>query len=149
MKAAVSEAIAEEEIQNAIALGLFDDGFRLERWKYPILIADVASVKQPLRFLLRFDFTDYDEYAVQLRLIDGDGAEIFSPFPLRNGGVFPDHQPAALPQFFCINGTRDYYTHQGHIPRVSGETWEAHRAPLPARAVIAEVRRKFTSGEWT
>jgi hypothetical protein len=102
-----------------------------------------------MRFRLRFDFTNYDEQAVQLRLVDPQGQETFNSFPLRNGGAFPDHQPASLPQFFCITGTRDYYTHQGHIPRVIGEGWQEHRATQRAHIVIAEVRRKFASGEWT
>jgi len=149
MKAAVSEAIAADEIQNAIALGLFGDPFRLESWTYPTLIVDAASVRRPLRFHLRFDFTDYDQHAVQLRLVDEHGVECFAPFPLRNDGIFPDHEPAGLPQFFCITGTRDYYTHQGHLPQLTGVSWENHRASHPARIVIAEVRRKFASGEWT
>ena len=100
MRADVSEAIAEEELQNAIALGIFDGAFRLEGWKYPTLIVDVASVKRPLRFRLRFDFTDYYEHALQLRLLDDQGVETFDPFPQRNGGGFPNHVPAGLPQFF-------------------------------------------------
>ncbi|HEY1977748.1 MAG TPA: hypothetical protein VGG89_14445 [Candidatus Baltobacteraceae bacterium] len=149
MRPAVAQAIAEDEVQNAIASGVFTGEFRLHVWTFPMLVIDVASVSREMRFRLRVDFTDYDAQPVQLRLVNEDRIEIFDPFPLRNGQPFPNHQPAQLPQFFCITGTRDYYTHQGHNPQAGGPSWETHRQAHPARVVLHEVAHKFASGEWS
>jgi hypothetical protein len=148
MNTELARAIVAEQIESAVALGVFHDGFEIVKREYPLLIVRAKSVKRDLEFYLRFDLTGYDAVPVQVRLVNADGLEIFDPFPQRaDGGQWANHGPANLPRFFCMSGTRDYYTHQSHLPQMTGVSWETHRKDLPFQRLLQEFSRRFASGE--
>jgi hypothetical protein len=148
MKRELAEAIANEQIEHAIASGVFHDDFRIVKREYPLLVIRAKSMKRDLVFFIRFELSDYDHVAPQVRNVNELGIEIFNPFPLRAGSQnFPNHGPAGLAQFFCIEGTRDYYTHPSHLPQQTGKSWETHRSEFPLHRILDEFSRRFQTGE--
>jgi hypothetical protein len=145
-----SKKLVLGEIQLAIEKAtLFDEKVQLEEIGYPAFYVRFINRSNLVR-LLRFDATNYDFQPLAIEPVDLITREPLSPekWPLRDGAAFPGHFMKNDCPFFCIKGVRDYYTHQGHTPAVSGECWEHHRADYRIPDLILYIKQKFASGSW-
>jgi|GEM_PF-4031270 len=149
MIAEISREIVGREIEAAHMLVAFHDGFAIESDVYPELFVLAKSTRRDAIFRLRFDVSNYDEEPPQVRVVDADGNEVASSkFPLLNNGAFPNHNLAGLPHFLCLQGVRDYYTHENHLPSKTGLGWEQHRRLFPLSVVLKTISDKFRNGDW-
>ena len=149
MHPALSQQLFLQQLQEALKTeGLFSPEMALEDDAYPDLYIRFTNLQGRAR-LLHFEGVNYDFQAIQVRPVDPTTREPLSPqdWMTRGGGPFPPHQMLSGP-FLCLQGTRDYYTHEGHRPSVTGERWELWRAELPLAGLLATIKTKFATGEW-
>ncbi|WP_216326051.1 hypothetical protein [Deinococcus aestuarii] len=149
MHPALSRQLLREQLQEALDTeGFFSPEMELVEDVSPDLYIRFTNLQGQAR-LLHFECTDYDFQAIQVRPVDPTTREPLSPhgWMTRNAGSFPSHQMLSGP-FLCLQGTRDYYTHEGHRPSVTGERWELWRAELPLARLLHAIKGKFATGEW-
>ena len=154
MHPAFCEQLMNEQLQEALGTeGLFSPEMELVAAAYPELYIRFLPVGGAPR-LLQFECTNYDFQAIQVRPVDPDtraplGADRYMT---RSGGPFPGHAMLGGQPFLCLQGTRDYYTHEGHRPQVAGERWEAWRAELTLARLLTVIKSKFrtepAAGGW-
>lgn len=149
MHPALSRQLLIEQLQEALSVeGLFSPEMELVDDGYPDLYIRFTNHQGRAR-LLHLECTDYDFQAIQVRPVDPTTREPLPPhdWMTRGGGPFPPHQMLGG-SFLCLQGTRDYYTHEGHRPSVTGERWELWRAELPLARLLHTIKGKFATGEW-
>lgn len=145
-----SKRLVSAQLEEALSTaGLFSSQVELEEYTFPTFFVRFRNRSNAVR-LLRFDCTDYDFQAIDVEPVRPDDRR---PLPvgewlLRDGGPFPSHHMKGNGPFFCITGTRAYYTHEGHTPQVTGERWEARRPDFKIVDLIAMIRDRFASGRW-
>lgn len=129
--------------------GLFSEKVEMVESGYPLFYVRFVNV-QGVQRLIRFDCTNYDFLPIAIEPVDP-----VSRLPLlpqgwisRDGGAFPSHHMKGGGQFLCITGTRDFYTHEGHKPEVTGERWDKRRADFKIADLIAALKKRFASGGW-
>lgn len=147
----LSKKLTHEQLEEALMTeGLFSENVVLEEVNYPLVYIRFTSVNGEVR-LLRFDATNYDTLPVQVEPVDPITRQPLSPerWMRRGGGVFPGHTMRSEQPFLCLQGTREYYTHEGHRPAVTGDRWESRRNEFKLRHLIAAISERFQRGEWT
>lgn len=143
--------LVAEQLQEALeTVGLFSERVTLEEHSFPVFYVRFTTTNGQER-LLRFDASGYDTVPVQVEPVD---VVTRAPLPpdhwmMRGGGAFPGHAMRAGQPFLCLSGTREYYTHEGHRPAVTGERWEGMRGGFRLRHLIAAIAERFESGAWT
>jgi hypothetical protein len=137
------------QIEEAIRAGVFNDRVVLEEVAYPRFFVRFLNRSGEPR-LLRFDTTDYDFQAMAVEPVSAVTREPLPPdqWMRRDGGNFPSHHMKGGGQFLCITGARDYYTHEGHTPTVTGDRWEKHRDGHRIADVLRHIAQHFGSGKW-
>jgi hypothetical protein len=138
------------QLQEAFnAEGLFSDRAQLEEAEYPHLYIRFLNKHGQMR-LIHFECTNYDFQAIAIEPVHPLTREALVPdaWMLRNGGAFPVHGMKDGAPFLCLQGTRDYYTHEGHKPDITGERWEKWRPEFKIRDLIEVIKQKFAAGEW-
>lgn len=147
----LSERLVRLQLEEALGReGLFNDRVQLESPGYPRFFVRFTNSNGVER-LIRFDCTNYDFDAIEIEPVD---PITHAPLPaddwmLRGGGGFPPHHMKNGGPFLCLDGTRDYYTHEGHRPTVTGQRWEQLRGELRITDLIRVISNKFTEGAWT
>ncbi len=147
----LSERLVRLQLEEALGReGLFNERVRLESPGYPRFLVHFVN-NNGVERLIRFDCTNYDFDAIEVEPVDPITHE---PLPannwmLRGGGGFPTHHMKNGRPFLCIDGTRDYYTHEGHRPNVTGQRWEQLRGDLRIADLIRVISNKFAEGAWT
>jgi hypothetical protein len=151
MHVELSKRLVISQLKEALAQeGLFSDRVQLEEVSYPTFFVRFINRQGTVR-LLRFEGTDYDFQPMAVDPIDPIRRTDLVPehWPLRGSGAFPGHFMKGGRPFFCISGVRDYYTHEGHSPSVTGQRWEMHRATHRIPDLLAFIANKFATGSWT
>lgn len=141
MLAQLGAAVQTEDLLSGI--------MALEEVGYPTFFVRVITRAGAIR-LLRFDCANYDFQPMAIEPVDPVTREPLpaSAWPLRNGNAFPPHHLRGGGPFLCLEGTREYYTHEGHRPSVTGQRWEQHRPDMKIVDLLRVIKGKFTSGEW-
>ena len=132
-----------------LAEGLFGARMTLEDRVYPRFFVRFRTVGETDR-LLRFDANNYDFEAIDVEPVDLDTRDPLDPgaWMTRSNGPFPAHpRPGGRP-FLCIKGTRAFYTHEFHSPKVTGQRWEHHRRDLKLVELLTFIKNNFESGAW-
>ncbi len=138
-----------DQLQEALSVeGLFSDRVQLEEAGYPDLYIRFLNKHGQVR-LIHFECTNYDFQAIAIEPVHPFTREPLEvAWMLRNGGAFPGHGMKDGAPFLCIQGTRDYYTHESHKPEITGERWEKWRPEFKIRDLIGVIKQKFATGEW-
>ena len=142
--------LVAEELQQALKSGgLFDDRMVLEEVIYPNIYIRVTNQKGQIR-LLHFECDNYNFQPVAINPVDPQSRQplLSEAWPRRGGGAFPGHQMRNGGPFLCLEGTRDFYTHESHRPSVTGDRWEVWRNELNLTTLLRTVKSKFVTGEW-
>ena len=150
MHPALSERLTLEQLNEAFARpNLSGPEVTLEEGSYPFFFIRFATVSGSHR-LLRFDATDYDFQPLDLDLVDPVTRAALAPsaWLIRDGKPCPPHPLQNGRPFLCLSGTRSYYTHPNHSPRVTRERWERHRQAMPIGVIISSIRDRFAAGRW-
>lgn len=139
--AQLAEALQEKE--------LFCDRVQLEEIAYPSFFIRFINRHGSVR-LIRFECTNYDFQAIGIEPVNTITREPLSPneWMLRNGGAFPSHYMKGGRPFLCVQGTRDFYTHEGHRPNTSVDRWEKWRNEFRIPDLVKFIKNKIVSGEW-
>jgi len=146
----LSKRLVIAQLEEAVAEpGLFTDRVQLEEVGYPNFFVRFINKNEAIR-LIRFESTNYDYQAIAVEPVNPVNRE---PLPtdqwmLRNGGGFPNHDMKGGRPFLCFQGTRDYYTMDGHRPNITGERWERWRNEFRIPDLIRFLKNKIASGEW-
>lgn len=129
--------------------GVMSGVMQLEEVGYPTFFVRITNRQGMIR-LLRFDCTNYDFQPMAIEPVDPVSREPLpdSTWMRRNGGPFPPHHLRGGRPFLCLEGTRDYYTHEGHRPSVTNQRWEQHRPDMKIADILRVIKCKFASGEW-
>ena len=146
----LSKRLVKAQLEEALASkGLFSEQVQLEEAGYPCFFIRFVNKHRQVR-LLRFDCTNYDFQPIAVEPVHPLTRETLpaSAWMLRNGGSFPPHQMKGGGPFLCIQGVRDYYTHESHRPTVTDERWEKWRDDVKIVDLISTIKQKFASGEW-
>ena len=145
-----SKQLVRSQIEEAQADGdLFTNRVQLEEIGFPKFFIRFTNKHEEVR-LIQFETTNYDFQAIWVEPVDPVTRELLSrtDWMRRGGGDFPSHHMKGGGPFLCFQGTRDYYTHEGHRPTVSGERWEKWRSEFRIPDLIRYIKNKFASGEW-
>jgi hypothetical protein len=146
----LSKRLVAMQLREACArAGLFSAAVELEQAGYPEFFLRFTNKHGAVR-LLRFECTNYDFQAIAVEPVDPLTRKPLQPteWVRHGGGAFPAHSMKGGGPFFCIAGTRDYYTHESHRPVVTGDRWEKWRAEFRIADLIQLIKGKFSSGEW-
>lgn len=142
VRAQLSEALTRPD--------LFGNNVTLGQALFPNLYIRFSNRRGEPR-LLRIECTNYDFQPVQLEPVDPLTLE---PLPRaswwrkQGGGEHPGHPLRDGHPFLCLPGTRDYYTHESHLPTLTGDRWERMRPVFSLSDLVRTVSWKFASGEW-
>ena len=150
MHPALSERLTLDQLDEAFQQQeLCVPGVTLEARSYPVFHVRFATVQGSER-LLRFDATDYDFQPMDVELVDPVTRASLAPsaWLIRDGKPCPPHPLQNGLPFLCVTGTRAYYTHPNHSPRVTGERWERHRAAMPIGVILSFIQGRFATGRW-
>ena len=150
MHPALNERLTLEQLEEAFQLQeLRVPGVALEARSYPVFYVRFTTVRNTER-LLRFDGRDYDFQPMDAELVDPVTRALLPPaaWLIRDGKPCPPHPLQDGRPFLCITGTRAYYTHPNHSPRITGERWERHRAAMPIGEILSFIQGRFASGRW-
>jgi len=100
--------------------------------------------------LLRFDATNYDFQPLEIEPVDPvTRAPLDAGVGMKRGGQpFPPHPLQGGRPFLCLLGTRSYYTHPSHTPKVTSERWERHRRDMRIVDMLVVIRDRFATGQW-
>lgn len=129
---------------------LFSGRVQLEELGYPRFYIRFTNHRREMR-LLRFDCTNYDFQAMEIEPVDPISRAPLPPeaWPRRQRGQrFPGHYMRSGAPFLCLRGTRDYYTHELHGPKVSNERWEQDRPDFSIKVMLEVIAGKFKTREW-
>jgi|SRR5579863_7637286 len=128
---------------------LFSAAAVLEQAGYPEFFVRFVN-KHGVTRVLRFECTNYDSQPIAVEPVDPSTRELLpvSAWMRCGGGEFPTHQMKGGRPFFCVAGTRDYYTHESHRPSVTDERWEKWRAEFCIADLIQLIKGKFANGGW-
>lgn len=146
----LSKRLVVSQIEEAIAQhDLSSDRVQLEEIGYPNFFVRFTNKHSATR-LIRFECSNYDFQAVAIEPVDPTTREPLTAMAwmLRDGGNFPSHHMKGGGPFLCFQGTRDYYTHEGHRPNVTSERWEQWRNEFRIPDLIRFLKTKFASGSW-
>jgi hypothetical protein len=150
MHSELCKRLVADQLQEALDTeGLFSDRVVLEETGFPRFYVRFTGVAGQER-LLRFDAQGYDTAPVQVEPVDPVTREGLPPasWMLRDGGAFPSHAMRGGQPFLCLAGTREYYTHEGHRPEVTGARWESMRDSFRLCHLIAALATRFDFGAW-
>ncbi len=146
----LSKRLVLAQLDEAIrAPGLFSERLELEEVSYPLFFIRFINVRGDVR-LLRFECEDYDFQAIEVEPVHPVTRQLLArdQWLLRDGAAFPSHHMKDGRPFFCITGTRDYYTHESHKPQVTGERWEARRPDFQIADLLKVIGDRFANGRW-
>jgi hypothetical protein len=147
---ALSERLTLEQLEEAFRHEtLIAPGVHLEERGYPIFYVRFATVRGSDR-LLRFDASNYDLEPLDIDLVDPRTRGPLDPnaWITRDGQRCPAHPLQSGRPFLCITGTRAYYIHPTHSPRVTRERWERHRRDMKIVDLLLFIRERFATGRW-
>lgn len=151
MHPAFCERLVRLELEHAVSAGdIFSERTRLIRFAFPLLYVGFTT-KAGAERALRFDCTDYDYDPVQVEAVDPETLAPLSPekwLRRAGGGAFPSHPMKEGRPFLCVSGVRDFYTYDGHSPRVTGIRWEQQRNSHRIPDLLRHFTRQFETGNW-
>ncbi len=150
MHPALSRKLTLEQLKEALQReGLFGNAVRLQEEAYPLLFVRFTTVTGGER-LLRFDATNYDFQPLEIEPVDPvTRAPLDAGVGMKRGGQpFPPHPLQGGRPFLCLLGTRSYYTHPSHTPKVTSERWERHRRDMRIVDMLVVIRDRFATGQW-
>lgn len=142
--------LVSQEVQEAVRRdGLLDENFRVVEADFPHLYVQFTNLEKRAR-LIRFECTNYDFQPIAIEPVDPATRLPLQPneWMLRDNAPFPPHPLRGGMPFLCLQGTRDYYFHDGHQPNVTGDRWERWRGDLRIPDLIQAIKSKFTEGRW-
>lgn len=146
----LADRLVRAEIASATTRGAFGGRLRLRHYRRPEIWLEADSVKRERTFLIRVRVDDYDAQPPQIRVVYEDGSDVASSdHPIGGGGPLPAHARAGLSHFLCIDGTRDYYEHDSHLPQQTGVSWERQRGERSLSSLLLTIADKFASGAWS
>jgi hypothetical protein len=125
--------------------GLFDGTCRMAEVCRPNIYIEFQGREQVR--LARLDCTNYDLQPVQVRPVEPSNRADLSVDRFWEGS-FPEHPHLGGAKFLCIEGTRDYYTHDSHIPSATGQRWETRRSTMRLVDLIRFMKYRFEMGAW-
>lgn len=145
----LTKQLVRQQLEEVRTAGLLGPAVVLEEVGYPFFYIRFRAVPGHLR-LLRFDYTNYDTFPVDVEPVDPVTRVMLPPtgWMLRDGGSFPTHADTKR-LFVCVEGTRQFYTHPGHDPLTTNIPWEKHRDELRLVSLIGHIAERFSSGRWT
>ena len=150
MHPALSERLTLEQLDEAFQRPILSvPEITLEERSYPFFYVRFATVRGVDR-LLRFDATDYDFQPMDVELVDPVSRDSLEPtaWLIRDGQPCPPHPLQHGRPFLCVTGTRAYYTHPNHSPRVTSQRWERHRQAMPIGVILTFIGERFGAGRW-